>query len=50
LGVSDDEIRRTKAFSDKIWISNEYTGLDSKARVIYRRAPPDFSEVDLIEL
>jgi hypothetical protein len=50
LGISDDEIRRTQAFSDKIWISNEYTGLDSKARVIFRRAPPDFSEVDLIEL
>lgn len=50
LGISDDEIKRTNAFSDKIWISNEYTGLDSKARVIFRRAPPDFSEVDLIEL
>lgn len=50
LGISDDEIRRTNAFSEKIWISNEYTGLDSKARVIFRRAPPDFSEVDLIEL
>ncbi|KAE9971455.1 hypothetical protein EG328_005560 [Venturia inaequalis] len=50
LGISDDEIRRTNAFSGKIWISNEYTGLDSKARVIFRRAPPDFSEVDLIEL
>jgi hypothetical protein len=50
LGVSDDEIRRTEAFSDNIWISNEFTGLDRKARVLFRRAPPDFSEVDLIEL
>jgi hypothetical protein len=50
LGVSDDEIRRTQAFSDNIWISNEFTGLDRKARVLFRRAPPDFSEVDLIEL
>ena len=50
LGVSDDEIRRTHAFSEHIWISNEYTGLDAKARVVYRRSPPDFSEVDLIEL
>jgi hypothetical protein len=50
LGVADDEIRRTKTFSDNIWISNEYTGLDRKARVLFRRAPPDFSEVDLIEL
>jgi hypothetical protein len=50
LGIADDEIRRTQAFSDNIWISNEFTGLDRKARVVYRRAPPDFSEVDLIEL
>lgn len=50
LGVSDDEIRRTQAFSSKIWISNESTGLDDKGRVIYRKSPPDFSEVDLIEL
>jgi hypothetical protein len=51
IGVSDDEIMRTKAFSgENIWISNEGTGLDRKARVIFRRAPPDFSEVDLIEL
>lgn len=50
LGVSDDEIQRTQRFSDHIWISNEYTALDGKCRVIYRRSPPDFSEVDLIEL
>lgn len=50
LGVSDDEIHRTRNFSKYIWISNEHTGLDGKARVVYRRSPPDFSEVDLIEL
>jgi len=50
LGVSDDEIHRTREFSKNIWISNEFTGLDGKGRVIYRRSPPDFSEVDLIEL
>ncbi|KZF22423.1 DUF221-domain-containing protein [Xylona heveae TC161] len=50
LGVSDDEIYRTQNFSKHIWISNEYTGLDRKGRVVYRRSPPDFSEVDLIEL
>lgn len=50
LGVSDDEIMRTKAFSKHIWISNEFTGLDAKGRVIYRKSPPDFSEIDLIEL
>ena len=50
LGISDDEVNRTKAFSEYIWISNEGTGLDGKGRVIYKRSPPDFSEIDLIEL
>ena len=50
LGVSDDEIRRTQKLTEHIWISNEFIGLDEKCRVIYRKSPPDFSEVDLIEL
>ncbi|KAI1327185.1 DUF221-domain-containing protein [Xylariaceae sp. FL0255] len=50
LGVSDDEIKRTRAFSKHIWISNEGTALDSKVRVVYGRAPPDFSELDIIQL
>ncbi|KFA50706.1 hypothetical protein S40293_07836 [Stachybotrys chartarum IBT 40293] len=50
LGVSDDEIRRTKEYSEHIWISNEGTALDSKLRVVYGKHPPDFSEVDLINL
>lgn len=50
LGVSDDEIHRTQKLSKYIWISNKFTGVDSNGRVVYRRSPPDFSEVDLIEL
>lgn len=51
LGVSDDEIRCVqRQFAKNIWISNDYTGLDEKGRVVFRRSPPDFSEVDLIEL
>ncbi|KAH7031088.1 uncharacterized protein B0I36DRAFT_267802 [Microdochium trichocladiopsis] len=50
IGVSDDEIRRTNQFSEHIWISNEGTALDSKARIVYGRAPPDFSEVDIMVL
>lgn len=50
LGVSDDEIHRTQKLSNYIWISNEFTGLDNNGRVVYRKSPPDFSEVDLIEL
>ncbi|SPJ82067.1 related to PHM7 - similarity to A.thaliana hyp1 protein [Fusarium torulosum] len=50
LGISEDEIRRTQEYSEHIWISNEGTALDSKVRVVYGRAPPDFSEIDLINL
>ncbi|KAK5998599.1 putative RSN1-like protein [Cladobotryum mycophilum] len=50
LGVSDDEVRRSQEYSEHIWISNEGTALDSKVRVVYGRHPPDFSEVDLINL
>lgn len=50
LGVSDDEVRRTNEYSEHIWISNEGTALDSKCRVVYGQAPPDFSEEDLIQL
>lgn len=50
LGISEDEVRRTQTFSQYIWISNEGTALDSKMRVVYGRNPPDFSEVDIINL
>ncbi|OKL55615.1 hypothetical protein UA08_09062 [Talaromyces atroroseus] len=50
LGVSDDEIYCTQRFSKHVWISNEYQALDGKCRTIFSRSPPDFSEVDLIQL
>jgi hypothetical protein len=51
IGVSDDEIRRTREFADtNIWISNVGAALDGKFRVVYGRNPPDFSEIDLINL
>ena len=50
VGVSDDEIRRTNEFSEYLSITNEGTALDSQVRVLYGRNPPDFSEVDLINL
>ncbi|KNG89489.1 hypothetical protein ANOM_002241 [Aspergillus nomiae NRRL 13137] len=50
LGVSDDEVYRTQRFSKHIWISNEYQALDGKCRTVFSRSPPDFSEVDLIQL
>lgn len=51
LGVSDEEVRRTELFGmGNIWITNRGTALDRKARVMYGKNPPDFSEVDLIVL
>jgi calcium permeable stress-gated cation channel len=50
LGVSDDEVRRMGRFSGHLWVSNVRQGLDSKGRCVYSGAPPDFSEVDLIQL
>lgn len=50
MGVSDDEVKRMAAFSSYLWVSNVRQGLDAKGRCVYSGAPPDFSEVDLIEL
>lgn len=51
IGVSDDEIKRTREFAgNNIWISNVGAALDGKSRVVYGRNPPDFSEIDLINL
>ncbi|KAF2218847.1 hypothetical protein BDZ85DRAFT_207210 [Elsinoe ampelina] len=53
LGVSDDEIARSKLMSTTttyIWMSNDGTGLDAKNRVVFRKSPPDFASVDLIQL
>lgn len=51
IGVSDDEIRRTRDYAaGNIWITNVGAALDAKCRVVYGRNPPDFSEIDLINL
>ncbi|OAL33300.1 hypothetical protein AYO20_07462 [Fonsecaea nubica] len=50
LGVSDDEVHRMGRFSHHLWVSNVRQGLDSKGRCVYSGAPPDFSEVDVIQL
>lgn len=50
LGVSDDEVARMGQFSSALWVSNRGTGLDAKGRCVYSKSPPDFSEVDLIQL
>ena len=50
LGVSDDEIRRTHKVTEWIWISNEGTAINSQNKVLFKRPPPDFSEIDLIDV
>lgn len=50
VGISDDEIRRTNKLTDHVWISNEGTALDHKGRCVFKRSPPDFSDIDLIDL
>ena len=51
IGVSDDEVKRTREYAqENIWISNVGAALDGKCRVVYGRNPPDFSEIDLINL
>ncbi|KAM3422860.1 hypothetical protein BST61_g342 [Cercospora zeina] len=59
IGVSDDEIKRAKKMSTvrvkakettNIWMSNEGTAIDGKGRVVFRKSPPDFSNVDLVAL
>lgn len=50
LGVSDDEIYRCQRFSKHVWISNYCAALDGKGSVVFARGPPDFDEIDLIEL
>jgi hypothetical protein len=51
LGISDDEVRNTEKFTTWVWISNEHQVLDDKTgRIEYKGPPPDFDEVDLIQL
>jgi hypothetical protein len=51
IGVSDDEVKRTKEYSNSnIWITNSGAALDAKFRAVYGKNPPDFSEIDLIDL
>lgn len=50
LGISDDEIKRTKNLTDYVWISNDGAALNAKGNCIFKKPPPDFSDIDLIDL
>lgn len=48
--MSDDEVRNVGRFSGYIWVSNEKQQLDLGGRCEYTGPPPDFDQVDLIQL
>lgn len=50
LGVSTDEIEQTQRFTPYIWVENKNARLDEKGRAIPERNPPDFTELQLIQL
>ena len=50
LGVSTDEIEQTQRFTPHIWVENKNARLDEKGRAIPERNPPDFTELQLIQL
>lgn len=49
-GVSDDEIRQTIELYGEIAISNTGAALDNEARVVYNQNPPDYSQIDAVNL
>ncbi|UPX17273.1 uncharacterized protein EKO05_0007639 [Ascochyta rabiei] len=50
LGVAKDEIQRTSAFSQQIWITSVNARLDGGGRVMYRGLPPDRDPFENMEV
>lgn len=50
LGVTKDEIQRTSAFTNKIWITSLNARLDGRGKVMYRGLPPDRDPFENIEV
>lgn len=50
LGIAKDEIQRTAAFSQKIWITSVNARLDVSGNVIYKGLPPDRDPFENIEV
>jgi len=48
LGISDDEVNRTREFSGDVFIDNRGAYFDTKLRVQVDKPPPDMSEFALI--
>lgn len=50
LGVANDEIRRTSAFTNKVWITSVNARLDARGKVMYKGLPPDRDPFENIEV
>ena len=50
LGIAKDEIQRTSAFSQRIWITSVNARLDGGGRVMYRGLPPDRDPFENLEV
>ncbi|KAF1831147.1 DUF221-domain-containing protein [Decorospora gaudefroyi] len=50
LGVAKDEIQRTSAFTNRVWITSVNARLDAGGKVIYRGLPPDRDPFENIEV
>jgi hypothetical protein len=50
LGIAKDEVERTAAFSQKIWITSVNARLDATGLVMYRGLPPDRDPFENMEV
>ncbi|KAJ4376224.1 hypothetical protein N0V83_001507 [Neocucurbitaria cava] len=50
LGVANDEIQRTSAYTKKVWITSVNARLDASGNVLYRGLPPDRDPFENIEV
>jgi hypothetical protein len=50
LGIAKDEIQRTSAFTQRVWITSVNARLDASGSVIFRGLPPDRDPFENIEV
>jgi hypothetical protein len=48
LGISDDEVRRTRAFSEHVDIENKGATFDRKLKVVVNEPPPDLDQFSIV--
>jgi hypothetical protein len=50
LGIAKDEIQRTSAFTNRVWITSVNARLDARGNVMYKGLPPDRDPFENIEV